>query len=187
MTYIAFGNCDTPVGQLLIGCSEVGLLAVSYAGSSNTSSQQLAESRLRKRIETHIPDARFRDDSTSGFAAVADELSEYFAGDRTTWNIPLDWRLTSGFRRAAQEAAYEIGYGETLSYGELATEAGNPRAARAAGTAMATNPISIVVPCHRVVRSGGDIGNYGGGVDAKKYLLAFERGVLDKLQTPLAA
>ena len=180
MTYVAFGNCDTPVGQLLIGCSEVGLLAVSYAGSSQRgTSKQDAENHLRKRVETHIPDACFQDDSTSEFAAVADELAEYFAGDRTTWNIPLDWRLTSGFRRAVQEVAYEIGYGETLSYGELAAEAGNPRAARAAGTAMATNPISIVVPCHRVVRSGGDIGNYGGGVDAKKYLLAFERSVLD--------
>ena len=182
MTHVAFGTCDTPVGRLLIGCSENGLLAISYAGSGRK-----AESDLKKRVAAHIPEARFSEETASDIASVAGELAEYFAGDRTAWNVPLDWRLTSGFRRAVQEAACEIGYGETLSYGQLAALAGNPLAARAAGTAMATNPISIVVPCHRVVRSGGDAGNYGGGSEAKKFLLALERKGLEKLHPAEAA
>lgn len=182
MTHVAFGTCDTPVGRLLIGCSESGLLAISYADSGRR-----AESDLKKRVAAHIPEARFFEDTTSEVAAVADELAEYFAGDRSAWNTPLDWRLTSGFRRAVQEAACEIGYGETLSYGQLAALAGNPRAARAAGTAMAANPISIIVPCHRVIRSGGDVGNYGGGSEAKKFLLALERRGLERLHSAKAA
>ena len=189
MTHIAFGTCDTPVGELLICCSENGLLAVSYAGRGGSAAGRAA-SDLRKRVKSRIPEARIHEKTASAaisvVAEVADELAEYFAGDRTAWNIPLDWRLTSGFRRDAQEAAFEIGYGKTLSYGELAAAAGNPRAARAAGTAMATNPISIVVPCHRVLRSGGDVGNYGGGSDAKKFLLALEQKGLERLQHPMA-
>ena len=179
-TPVMLGTCDTPVGRLLIGCSDKGLLAISYADAAGK-----AEASLKRRVKTHIPDARFVGGATSEVTAVAEQLGGYFAGRRTTWDIPLDWRLTTGFRRAVQQASCEIGYGETLSYGELAAAAGNPRAARAAGSAMAANPISIVVPCHRVVRSGGDIGNYGGGIDAKKFLLALEqRGAV---RQPVAA
>ena len=187
-TPVMLGTCDTPVGKMLIGCSDSGLLAISYANATtgaNTGTAGKAEASLKKRVKTHISDARFVGGATSEVTAVAEQLGGYFAGRRTTWDIPLDWRLTTGFRRAVQQASCQIGYGETLSYGELAAAAGNPRAARAAGSAMATNPISIVVPCHRVVRSGGDIGNYGGGIDAKKFLLALEKS--GAVRQPIAA
>ena len=191
-TPVMLGTCDTPVGKMLIGCSDSGLLAISYANATtganagaNAGAPGKAEAALKKRMKTHIPDVRFVGGATSEVTAVAEQLGGYFAGRRTTWDIPLDWSLTTGFRRAVQQASCEIGYGETLSYGELAAAAGNPRAARAAGSAMATNPISIVVPCHRVVRSGGDIGNYGGGIDAKKFLLALEKS--SAVRQPIAA
>ena len=179
-TSVMLGACDTPVGRLLIGCSDIGLLAISYADAAGK-----AEALLKRRVARHIPDARFVGGATSEVKAVAEQLAGYFAGKRTAWDIALDWRLTTGFRRAVQQASCQIGYGETLSYGQLAAAAGNPSAARAAGSAMATNPISIVVPCHRVVRSGGDIGNYGGGTDAKKFLLALEQSGMKKM--PIAA
>lgn len=173
---VMLGTCDTPVGKLLIGCSDRGLLAISYADAAGK-----AEASLKRRVKSHIPDARFVGGATSEVTAVAEQLAGYFASKRTAWDIQLDWSLTTGFRRAVQQASCQIGYGETLTYGQLAAAAGNPSAARAAGSAMAANPISIVVPCHRVVRSGGDIGNYGGGTDAKKFLLALERSGLKKL------
>ena len=181
-TSVMLGTCDTPVGRLLIGCSDKGLLAISYADAAGK-----AEASLKRRVKSHIPDARFVGGATSEVTAVAEQLGGYFAGKRTAWDIPLDWRLTTGFRRDVQQASCQIGYGETLSYGELAVAAGNPGAARAAGSAMAANPISIVVPCHRVVRSGGDVGNYGGGADAKKFLLALEQSGLQKLSVAAAA
>ena len=181
-TSVMLGTCDTPVGKMLIGCSDKGLLAISYADADGK-----AEALLKRRVKSHIPDARFVGGATSEVTAVAEQLGGYFAGRRTTWDIPLDWSLTTGFRRAVQQASCEIGYGETLSYGQLAAAAGNPSAARAAGSAMAANPISIVVPCHRVVRSGGDVGNYGGGADAKKFLLALEQSGLQKLSVAAAA
>ena len=187
-TPVMLGTCDTPVGKMLIGCSDSGLLAISYANATtgaNAGAPGKAEAALKKRMKSHIPDVRFVGGATSEVTAVAEQLGGYFAGRRTAWDIPLDWSLTTGFRRAVQQASCEIGYGETLSYGELAAAAGNPRAARAAGSAMATNPISIVVPCHRVVRSGGDIGNYGGGIDAKKFLLALEKS--SAVRQPIAA
>ena len=175
-TSVMLGTCDSPVGRLLIGCSDEGLLAISYADAAGK-----AEASLKRRVKSNIPEARFVGGATSEVTAVAEQLSGYFAGKRTAWDIALDWRLTAGFRRAVQQAACQIKYGETLTYGQLAAAAGNPSAARAAGSAMAANPISIVVPCHRVVRSGGDIGNYGGGTDAKKFLLALERSGLERL------
>ena len=187
-TPVMLGTCDTPVGKMLIGCSDSGLLAISYANATtgaNAGTAGKAEAALKKRMKTHIPDVRFVGGATSEVTAVAEQLGGYFAGRRTTWDIPLDWSLTTGFRKAVQQASCEIGYGETLTYGQLAAAAGNPSAARAAGSAMATNPISIVVPCHRVVRSGGDIGNYGGGIDAKKFLLALEKS--GTARQPIAA
>ena len=175
-TSVMLGTCDSPVGRLLIGCSDKGLLAISYADAAGK-----AEASLKRRVKSNIPDARFVGGATSEVTAVAEQLAGYFAGKRTAWDIALDWRLTTGFRRAVQQASCQIKYGETLTYGQLAAAAGNPSAARAAGSAMAANPISIVVPCHRVVRSGGDIGNYGGGTDAKKFLLALERSGLERL------
>jgi methylated-DNA-[protein]-cysteine S-methyltransferase len=108
---------------------------------------------------------------------VRRELDEYFEGHRDHFDLPLDWRLSSGFRKTVLEHLYaDVPYGHTVSYLELATIVGNPKASRAVGTAMATNPIPIVVPCHRVLRTGGNLGGYGGGLETKVKLLALESG-----------
>jgi methylated-DNA-[protein]-cysteine S-methyltransferase len=106
--------------------------------------------------------------------AVARQLDEYFAGRRQRFDLPLDWRLSAGFRRTVLHRLPEIPYGETATYAALAAMAGRPRAIRAVGSACATNPLPVVVPCHRVVRSDGTVGGYLGGVEAKAALLALE-------------
>ena len=105
---------------------------------------------------------------------AARQLEEYFAGRRTAFDLPLDLRLSAGFRRDVLTHLREIGYGTTASYAALAAAAGSPRAVRAVGTACATNPLPVVVPCHRVVRSDGALGSYVGGVAAKRTLLDLE-------------
>lgn len=105
---------------------------------------------------------------------VDKQLAQFFSGERRTFDLELDWSLTSGVYERMQRALLTIPYGETATYAELAQAAGAPRAARAAGTACARNPLVIVVPCHRVVRAGGAIGQYGGGVAMKKFLLEME-------------
>ena len=108
---------------------------------------------------------------------VRRELDEYFEGRRDHFDLDIDWRLSAGFRKTVLERLYaDVDYGRTVSYLELATLAGNPKASRAVGTAMATNPIPIVVPCHRVLRTGGHLGGYGGGLPAKVRLLELEQG-----------
>ena len=101
--------------------------------------------------------------------------SEYFAGQRRTFDVPLDWQLSSGFRNTVLNClAADLGYGQTASYGAVARLAGNPKAVRAAATACATNPLPVVVPCHRVVRADGSMGGYLGGIEAKRTLLTLE-------------
>jgi methylated-DNA-[protein]-cysteine S-methyltransferase len=102
------------------------------------------------------------------------ELEEYFAGRRHQFGIPLDWSLTGPFGRRVLKMTAAIPYGGHLSYAEVAAEAGSPRGARAAGNALGANPIPIVIPCHRVLRSGGVLGGYGGGPDRKRWLLELE-------------
>ena len=126
---------------------------------------------LAERISPRVLEAPGRVDE------VRRELDEYFDGRRDHFELPLDWRLSSGFRRTVLETLYaDVDYGHTVSYLELATMVGNPKASRAVGTAMATNPIPIVVPCHRVLRTGGQLGGYGGGLPAKVTLLELEAG-----------
>ncbi|MCB0818773.1 MAG: methylated-DNA--[protein]-cysteine S-methyltransferase, partial [Flavobacteriales bacterium] len=107
---------------------------------------------------------------------VRRELDQYFAGRRRQFDLPLDRRLSRGFRGRVQALLPAIPFGRTCSYGELAALAGSPRAVRAVGSACATNPLPIVVPCHRVRRSDGSLGGYAGGLDAKRALLALEGG-----------
>jgi methylated-DNA-[protein]-cysteine S-methyltransferase len=107
---------------------------------------------------------------------VARELDEYFTGARRTFDLPLDWTLASGFGRRVLEATSRIPYGDSLTYTQVAGEAGSPRGARAAGNALGANPIPIVIPCHRVLAAGGKLGGYTGGVARKERLLAIERG-----------
>jgi methylated-DNA-[protein]-cysteine S-methyltransferase len=105
---------------------------------------------------------------------AARELDEYFGGQRRRFDLPLDLRLSKGFRRAVLGYLPDIGYGQTASYGAVAAAIGNAKAVRAVGTACATNPLPVIVPCHRVIRSDGQIGLYGGGSEAKRVLLKLE-------------
>ncbi len=106
--------------------------------------------------------------------AQARELDEYFSGRRRSFDLPLDWRLSAGLRRAVLSRLPGIGYGQTASYAAVAGLAGNPKAVRAAAAACATNPLPVVVPCHRVIYSDGRIGRYLGGAEAKRALLDLE-------------
>ncbi|WP_375503965.1 methylated-DNA--[protein]-cysteine S-methyltransferase [uncultured Jatrophihabitans sp.] len=164
---VAYRTVDSPVGELLVAATERGLVRVAFAGEGWDAVLQA----LAARISPRVLEAPARLDG------VARELAEYFEGRRHGFDVALDWQLSAGFRRTVlAHLATDVGYGSTASYAALAAAAGNPRAVRAVGTACATNPIPIVVPCHRIVRSDGGIGNYLGGPAAKATLLALERG-----------
>jgi methylated-DNA-[protein]-cysteine S-methyltransferase len=162
---VAYRTLDSPVGTLLLAATEQGLVRVAYASQDHDTVLQT----LADRISPRVLNAPARLD------AVATELSEYFAGRRRSFDLPLDWRLSTGFRRTVlAHLAADIGYGHTATYATLAQLAGNPKAVRAVGTACATNPLPVVVPCHRVVRADGSTGGYLGGVEAKRALLTLE-------------
>jgi methylated-DNA-[protein]-cysteine S-methyltransferase len=161
---VAYRTLDTPVGSLLLAATDVGLVRVAY----DSENHDAILATLAERISPRILIAPARLD------AVARELDEYFAGTRHTFDVALDHRLSSGFRREVLAHLPEIGYGTTASYAAVARLAGNPKAVRAVGTACATNPLPLVVPCHRVVRSDGTMGGYAGGPAAKAMLLALE-------------
>jgi methylated-DNA-[protein]-cysteine S-methyltransferase len=161
---IAYRTVDSPVGSLLLAATEVGLVRVAYAAEDHDKVLQT----LANRISPRILRAPARLDAT------ASELEEYFDGRRRSFDLPLDWRLTAGFRRTVLHHLPEISYGQTASYASVARLAGSPKAFRAVGTACATNPLPVVVPCHRVVLSDGGIGHYLGGPDAKRTLLTLE-------------
>jgi methylated-DNA-[protein]-cysteine S-methyltransferase len=161
---VAYRTIDTPVGTLLLAATDQGLVRVAYASEDH----DLVLRQLADRVSPRVLRAPARLDSP------AKELDEYFAGRRSRFDLPLDFQLSRGFRRAVLSHLTEIGYGTTASYAAVAAAAGNPKAVRAAATACATNPLPVVVPCHRVVRSDGSIGGYAGGTDVKKTLLALE-------------
>jgi methylated-DNA-[protein]-cysteine S-methyltransferase len=161
---VAYRTLDTPVGSLLLAATEQGLVRVAYAVENH----ERVLDTLAALISPRILSAPARLDR------VAMELDEYFAGTRQTFDVALDLRLARGFRREVLSRLPAIGYGETRSYSDVAAAAGNPRAVRAVGTACATNPLPLVVPCHRVVRADGSLGGYVGGVDVKQRLLNLE-------------
>lgn len=161
---VAFRTLDTAVGPLLLAATDLGLVRVAFGVQDH----ELVLDELARRISPRVLRAPRRLDR------AAQEIDEYLAGDRRDFDLPLDLRLTSGFRRIVVEHLPRIGYGHTESYTQVATAAGNPKAVRAAGTACALNPLPIVVPCHRVVRSDGTYGNYAGGAEAKRALLHLE-------------
>jgi methylated-DNA-[protein]-cysteine S-methyltransferase len=161
---VAYRTVDSPVGRLLLAATEQGLARVAFAGEGHDAVLQ----DLADRISPRVLAAPARLDP------VARELEEYFAGRRHDFDVPLDWRLAKGFRREVLHVLPRIGYGRTLSYAAVAQLAGSPKAVRAVGTACATNPLPVVVPCHRVVRSDGAMGAYRGGPDAKRVLLTLE-------------
>ena len=161
---ISYRTLDTPVGQLLLAATERGLVRVAYDGEGH----ERVLATLAERISPRILRSPARLDEP------VRELDEYFAGRRTAFDLALDLRLASGFRRAVLDHLPEITYGTTASYAVVARLAGSPRAVRAVGTACATNPLPVVLPCHRVVRSDGTAGGYVGGRDAKLTLLGIE-------------
>ncbi|MBO2453600.1 methylated-DNA--[protein]-cysteine S-methyltransferase [Actinomadura barringtoniae] len=139
-----------------------------------------ALSGLYMDLQRHRPDQETfgdrEDPEADPFAAVAEQLTAYFAGELTDFDLPLNLHGTP-FQRRVWEALQEIPYGETVSYGRLAVEIGNPSASRAVGLANGKNPVGIIVPCHRVVGSTGNLTGYGGGIDRKRRLLDFENQV----------
>lgn len=162
---VAYRTVDTPVGPLLLAATEQGLVRVAYPNQGHDAALQALADRISPRV-LHAP---------ARLDPVARQLDDYFAGRRRRFDVPLDWRLSTGFRSTVlHHLATDVDYGRTASYAALAALAGNPRAVRAVGTACATNPLPVVVPCHRVVRSDGAIGNYAGGVEAKRTLLDLE-------------
>lgn len=165
---VAYTTADSPFGTLLLAATPRGLVRVGLPAYDPD--ETLNE--LAARISPRVLEAPARLDR------VRRELDLYFEGKLTDFDLPLDWQLTDGFRRKVQRAIARIPYGQTRSYMDMARSAGNERAVRAAGTACGANPLPIVVPCHRVLRSGGGLGGYGGGLPMKRALLEME-GVLD--------
>lgn len=162
---VAFERHESPLGVLVIGATREGLVRVGLPSEN----EQAVLQELADRISPRVLRA-----SRASLGQTRSQLDEYFDGDRRRFDVPLDWRLSRGFRREVLRATALIPYGETASYREVATRAGSPRAVRAAGTALAVNPLPIVVPCHRVVRSDGQLGLYRGGPEAKATLLELE-------------
>ena len=161
---VAYRTVDTPVGTLLLAATPDGLVRVAYASEDHDA----VLVALAARVSPRILNAPGRLDT------AARQLEEYFAGTRRRFDLPLDLRLATGFRRVVLGRLPAIGYGQTASYAAVAAAAGRPRAVRAVGTACATNPVPIVVPCHRVIRSDGSPGRYLGGPAAKQLLLGLE-------------
>jgi methylated-DNA-[protein]-cysteine S-methyltransferase len=164
---LAVSAVDSPIGLLTLAAGPRGLVRLALAGETP---QSVADD-LRARLGDDVAE----DDAA--LADVSDQLARYFAGELQEFDVELDWALAHGFRRACCEAMMRIPYGATVSYAELATDAGNPRAVRAAGQACATNPIAVIGPCHRVLATTG-FGGYGGGLDQKRLLLALEGALL---------
>ena len=161
---VAYRMLDTPVGTLLLAATEQGVVRVAYEREDH----DLVLVALAQKVSPRIMLSPGRLDP------AARQLSEYFAGSRRSFDLPLDLRLATGFRRTVLAHLPQIGYGHTESYAQVASAAGHPRAVRAVGSACATNPVPVIVPCHRVVRSDGSLGGYAGGASAKQSLLALE-------------
>jgi methylated-DNA-[protein]-cysteine S-methyltransferase len=161
---IGYCTIDTPVGSLLLAATETGLVRVAYASENHDNVLDTLADRISPRILHH----------PARLDAAVRELDEYFHGRRRAFSLNLDWRLSAGFRETVLRHLPDIGYGHTASYATVAELAGRPKAVRAVGTACATNPLPIVVPCHRVIRSDGSMGGYLGGLDAKTTLLELE-------------
>ncbi|MDX6671361.1 MAG: methylated-DNA-[protein]-cysteine S-methyltransferase [Solirubrobacteraceae bacterium] len=166
---VAYALEPSPLGELFVATSRRGLLEIGFHPLEvREYLEQIAD-----RVSPRILEAPGRLD------AVRRQLDDYFAGRRTEFELPLDWSLArQGFGRRVLDATARIPFGGALTYTEIAARAGSPKAIRAAGSALGANPIPIVVPCHRVLRTGGALGGYGGGVDRKRWLLEHEGAIL---------
>jgi methylated-DNA-[protein]-cysteine S-methyltransferase len=161
---VAYRTVDTPVGPLLLAATTDGLVRVAYECEDFDRVLDVLANRVSPRV---LRAPKRLDDA-------ATEIEEYFAGRRTGFDLPLDYALSSGFRQLVQRHLPHIAYGHTQTYKDVAAIVGNPKAVRAVGSACATNPLPVVVPCHRVLRTDGSLGGYIGGLEAKSALLTLE-------------
>lgn len=166
---VAYTSADSPFGTLLLARTPRGLVRV---GLPNQDADEVLGD-LAARVSPRVLEAPAELDE------VRRELDLYFEGKLDRFDLPIDWQLSNGFQLAVQRGIAKIPYGETRTYTEMAKKAGNERAVRAAGTACGRNPIPLVVPCHRVLRTSGALGGYGGGLPMKRALLELE-GSLDR-------
>ena len=171
---VAYAIYDSPLGPLTVVVTPRGLVRLNYPGE--TLEQQLDQ--LAARISPRILHAPERTDD------VRRQLDDYFEGRARDFQLPIDWRLVRGFAGEVLRATARIPFGAVSSYREIAAQAGSPRAYRAAGNALGSNPIPIVVPCHRVLHAGGGLGGYTGGLDRKRFLLRLE-GVGEPIEPSL--
>jgi methylated-DNA-[protein]-cysteine S-methyltransferase len=163
---VAYTQVDSPLGPLTVAATPRGLVRVAYPDRPLDAVLE----RLAEAVSPRILEAPARLDP------IARELEEYFEGRLRHFKTPIDWALTRGFFRRVLEVTAGIDYGHVLTYSEVATRAGSPRAVRATGNGLGSNPMPVVVPCHRVVRTGGGLGGYTGGIERKEFLLGLERG-----------
>jgi methylated-DNA-[protein]-cysteine S-methyltransferase len=170
---VAYEETDSPLGRLVVAVTARGLVRLAYPGEEDVLDE------LARDVSPRILRLAGRTDEARR------ELDEYFEGRRHRFEVPVDWSLTKGFTRKVLRATARIPFGGLSTYREVASRAGSERAYRAAGNALGSNPIPIVVPCHRVVHSGGGLGGYTGGLERKEFLLTLE-GVLDDERAPRA-
>lgn len=162
---VAYATADSPCGQLLVAATDSGVVRLGLPSLD----PDAVLGDLARQVSPRVLEHRARLDP------VLSELERYFAGELTSFSVPVDWQLVGGsFGRRVLEATAAIPYGSTLSYAEVAASAGNPRAFRAAGSALGANPIPVIVPCHRILRGGGGLGGYAGGLEMKQTLLELE-------------
>ena len=161
---VGYATMDSPYGELTIAATERGVVRL---GLPNRSQDEVLE-EIAATISPRMLELPARLDPARR------QLEAYFERRLDRFDVPIDWQLAEGFRGKVLHAIAKIPYGRTLSYGEVAARAGNPRAYRAAGSACGSNPVPLIVPCHRVVQASGEPGNYGGGPEMKKALLELE-------------
>ena len=166
---VAYTSVDSPLGPLVVAATPHGLVRVSY--SEFRGEDEVLE-ELARRVSPRVLEAPARLDG------VRRELDEYFEGRRRGFDVPIDWSHLAGFTREVLRATAEIGFGDVSTYAGVAAAAGSPRAVRAAGNALGANPMPVIVPCHRVLRTGGGLGGYTGGIERKEFLLRLEGALL---------
>jgi methylated-DNA-[protein]-cysteine S-methyltransferase len=170
---VSYTSVDSPFGELLLASTKRGLVKLAFPEED----VDAVLARLAQRLSPRIVEA------SAPLEEARRELDEYFGGRRRDFALPLDWSLVGPFGRRVLGYTARIPYGGVSSYQQAAAAAGSPRASRAAGNALGANPIPIVVPCHRILRSGGALGGYGGGLDRKRWLLGLE-GALPRDAAP---
>jgi methylated-DNA-[protein]-cysteine S-methyltransferase len=166
---VAYASVDSPLGPLVVAATPHGLVRVSY--SEFRGEEDVLED-LARRVSPRVLEAPAKLDG------VRRELDEYFDGRRQEFETPIDWSYLAGFTREVLRATAAIGFGEVSTYAGVAEAAGSPRAVRAAGNALGANPMPVIVPCHRVLRTGGKLGGYTGGIERKEFLLRLEGNLL---------